>query len=253
MKYAKVIAIDGPSASGKSTIGRRLARYLGYLFVDSGLFYRVVAFEAIKRNIPVDDVDALAEYAETMDLVYDHDLRKGKSITMLDGEPTSKELYRPNVDLVVPLIAAHEAVRVAVRKRQHALAASEGSIVMSGRDVGSVVLPDADRKFFLELSAEERAHRRFTNWQINKLPGTYEDALIDILLRDQLDRTRAVSPMLPAEDAKILHTHGMDLTLSYLMVLHFVEIREPGDFELREMPPKKQAVSEAQPENEVGE
>jgi len=202
-----IIAIDGPSGSGKSTLGRMLARELGLLYIDTGSMYRAVALAVIESTLnEADDVavSALAERVD-IDLAGDPDSLK----VTLDGRDVSDRIRDEDVTHISSIISTIPAVRRALVKRQREL--GERGAVMNGRDIGTVVFPFADVKFFLDAQIEERAQRRLAEEREHNPAATYEQTLADITERDRRDTTRADSPLVAAEDAIVVDSSGMSI------------------------------------------
>lgn len=200
-----VIAIDGPAASGKSTVGEAVAARLGYLYFDTGAMYRAVTWLALAQGVPVSDearVTALAEAAEIDVLPAARD--DGRQYTVLvNGEDATWVIREPAVVLNVSQVSAYRGVRAALVIQQRRLAA-RGRIVMVGRDIGTVVLPNAPLKIYLDASVEARARRRWLEEQARGGARSYEDVLAEVRRRDEIDSTRAVGPLRPAVDAVIV-------------------------------------------------
>ncbi|MCC6421147.1 MAG: (d)CMP kinase [Gemmataceae bacterium] len=201
------IAIDGPAASGKTSVGQALARALGYSFLDTGLMYRAFTLAALRRGIPADDAQGCAQLANTMamDVRLDDEAR-----VLLDGEDVTPLLRGPEVEEHVSAYSAIPAVREAMVASQQALA-SRGPAILAGRDVGTVVLPQAPLKLFLTASAEERASRRRAQageWEGGHHP---DESHRHVSGRDARDTTRAASPLRAADDAVVLDTTSMSL------------------------------------------
>jgi cytidylate kinase len=211
MKTPNIIAIDGPAASGKSTLGRRLADSKGYLFFDTGVMYRAVTWEALSRNIPIPDEAAVTNLAETCQIdVRPASKDDGRACdVLLDGVDITWETRRPDVEANVSPVSAYRGVRQALASQQRRIGL-RGQVVMVGRDIGTVVLPEADLKIYLDASAEERARRRYD--EIIKRGGQadYEQILAGVRNRDQIDSTRAFSPLRAAEDAIILDSDQLN-------------------------------------------
>jgi cytidylate kinase len=187
----RVIAIDGPAGSGKSTVSRRLAERLGLKYLDTGAMYRAVAFAALRRNIDPDDDDKVA--ALTRDLALDVTLDN----VMVDGVDATVEIRGPEVTRAVSIVAANVGVRDELRRRQREWATAHGGGVIEGRDIGTVVFPDAELKVYLTASADERAQRRAK--EVTEL--NYETVAADLARRDALDQGRDHSPLAAADDA----------------------------------------------------
>ncbi len=204
------VAIDGPVASGKSAVGRALARRLGYRFIDTGLMYRAVAWAALCRGIDPEDGERLAELARSLDI----ELRwspEGEELRVLvDGRDVTGPLRSPEVEGIVSAVSARPEVRRVLVEKQRRLA-EDGPVVMAGRDIGTVVLPDADFKVFLTASAEERARRRYLERLARGEPAHYEAVLAEVKRRDEYDSGRPVAPLKPAPDSLILDTGGLSL------------------------------------------
>ncbi len=206
----RTIAIDGPAGAGKSTIGALVAERLGYLFLDTGAMYRAIALAALRRGIDGDDAPRLAKLArEVRVLIGPPTVRDGRAYTvLLDGEDVTWAIRGADVDRVVSQVARVPAVRDAMVEQQRGLA-SRGRVVMVGRDIGTVVLPDAQRKIYLTASAAERAKRREEELASRGDIRPRQDLLQEILRRDRLDSERAVAPLRAASDAVVVETDGL--------------------------------------------
>ena len=200
-----VVALDGPGSSGKSSVGAAAALACGYRFCDTGLLYRAVTWLAIARELSASYPHAVRGLVDEVELAPDADGRLARVV--VDGVDHTDDVRGPEVDAAVSAISAIPELRLALLDRQRDLAAS-GGIVMAGRDIGTVVLPDADLKLFLDASVEERARRRTDERRLD--PGSDEAlAILEALRRrDELDATRAVAPLRPARDARIISTDG---------------------------------------------
>ncbi len=194
-----VVAIDGPAGAGKSTAARRLAAALGYTYVDSGAMYRAVGLAVRRHGTDPDDAAAIAELVERVTFVADPD----RTRVLLDGADVTAELRAPEAGAWASRIARHALVRERLVARQRALAA-DGGIVMDGRDIGTVVFPDARYKFFLTASADERARRRQAQDAGGGVASDLAAARADIDMRDRRDRERAIAPLRPAADAVVI-------------------------------------------------
>ncbi len=202
----RVIAIDGPAGTGKSSVSRGLARQLGARYVDTGSMYRIVTLAMLRTGVDLDDPGAIAGAADVqMSVGFDPDVEQ----TFLDGEDVSVQIRGDDVTRAVSAVAAVPEVRARLVALQRRLAEGDEDVVLEGRDVGTVVLPDADVKIFLTASAETRAKRRNDQNIAAGLSDEYEQVLADVIRRDHLDSTRAVSPLRPADDAVIVDTSDM--------------------------------------------
>ena len=200
-----VVALDGPGSSGKSSVGAAAAREVGYRFCDTGLLYRAVTWLAEARGVPVDDPESLVALVGEVHLAPDATGRLSR--VMVDGVDHTDDVRGPAVDAAVSAVSAVGVVRAALLQRQRDLAAS-GGIVMAGRDIGTVVLTDADLKLFLDASVEERARRRTTERGLDPDSPAAQEILDALRRRDHLDATRAVAPLRIADDARIITTDG---------------------------------------------
>jgi CMP/dCMP kinase len=211
------IAIDGPAGTGKSSVSKGLARTLSARYLDTGAMYRLMTLHMLREGVDLSDPDAIA--AESADVPlsvgYDPDVDH----SYLGGEDVSTQIRGDEVTRAVSAVSAVPAVRHRLVQLQRELAAGQGSVVVEGRDIGTVVLPDADVKFFLTASAETRARRRNNQNIASGLGDNYDVVLTDVQRRDHLDSTRALSPLRPAEDAIIVDTSNMteDKVVAYLV------------------------------------
>ncbi|AFM17416.1 cytidylate kinase [Mycolicibacterium chubuense NBB4] len=207
MTRSLVIAIDGPAGTGKSTVARGLATALGARYLDTGAMYRIVTLSMLRRGVDLGDTSAIAASAEQVELAVGHDPAEDRSY--LAGEDVSAEIRGDAVTKAVSAVSAVPAVRTRLVALQRALTDGPGRVVVEGRDIGTVVLPDADVKIFLTASAEERARRRNEQNVAAGLPDDYAGVLADVERRDHLDSTRAVSPLRAADDAVVVDTSDM--------------------------------------------
>jgi len=207
-KAVPVITIDGPSGSGKGTISRMLARELGFHFLDSGALYRLLAFAAQRRGIALDDEPALSALCGELDIRFPAD-GDGDRV-LLDGEDVGDAIRTEAAGGGASRVAALPAVREALLDRQRRFRLLPG-LVADGRDMGTVVFPDAEAKIFLTASAEERARRRCKQLKEKGNPVFYEDILTDIQVRDERDASRSVAPLRPAQDADLVDTSELDI------------------------------------------
>ena len=195
------VAIDGPVSSGKTTVSQRLAAKTGHLYLDTGAMYRAVAFLALTNGVDLDNGAALAAMLShhRVEIVPDHAATAGYRIA-IDGADTGDRPFDPDVAAAVSSVAALPHVRGELVTRQRAIAA-QGPVVMAGRDIGTVVLPDARFKFFLTASVDERARRRHAEFAERGIAVPFDEVRAGIAERDRLDMTRATSPLRPADDA----------------------------------------------------
>jgi cytidylate kinase len=207
----QAIAIDGPAAAGKSTLGQALAERLGYLYFDTGVMYRAVALAALRREVPVGDETAVTELAEQLAIdVRPPSRSDGRQCdVMLDGEDVTWAIRSAEVDGHVSQVSVYPGVRQAMTRRQREIGL-RGRVVMVGRDIGTVVLPEADLKIYLDATTEARARRRYQEELGRGGEPDYQDVLDSVLQRDRIDSTRALAPLKPAEDAVILDTTRLD-------------------------------------------
>jgi cytidylate kinase len=196
------IAIDGPSGAGKGTVARAVAAELGYRHIDSGAMYRAIGWKAIQRLVPLDDEQAVTRVAE------DSRLEIVAEAVSIDGTDVTRAIRTPEIDRAAAAVARMPRVRAALVARQRELGA-RGGIVMEGRDIGTVVFPRADVKIYLDASPEERARRRALDPSHSGGPTAVAEVATALTARDELDRTRAASPLFAASDAVIIDTTRM--------------------------------------------
>jgi len=206
------ISIDGPAASGKSTVGELLARQLGYLYFDTGVMYRAVTWAALKRGVPIETEAQVTALAERLHVdVLPPDVDDGRQYTVVvDGVDVTWAIRAPEVDANVSRVSAYPGVRRTLVVQQRRVA-EKGSVVMVGRDIGTVVLPDADLKLYLDASVEERARRRWREMQARGREADYDDVLLSMRRRDEIDSHRQVSPLRAAEDAVVVDTTDLSV------------------------------------------
>jgi cytidylate kinase len=200
-----VVALDGPGSSGKSSVGAAAASNVGYRFCDTGLLYRAVTWLAENRGVEVDDAVALSALVDDVELAPDE--RGRLSRVLVDGVDHTDDVRGPEVDSAVSTVSAVPELRTALLARQRDMAKA-GGIIMAGRDIGTVVLPDADLKIFLDASVEERASRRTAERGLDPDGQEAGEILAALRRRDELDRNRRVAPLRPAADARIIVSDG---------------------------------------------
>ena len=221
MSASLVVAVDGPAGTGKSSVSRGLARSLSARYLDTGAMYRIVTLAVVRAGVDLADTPAIELAAADVPLSVGYDPDEDKAY--LDAEDVSSEIRGDAVTKAVSAVSAVPAVRARLVGLQRELAAGPGSVVVEGRDIGTVVLPDADVKIFLTASAEERARRRNEQNVAAGLGNDYEGVLADVKRRDHLDSTRTVSPLRAADDALVVDTSDMSESE---VIAHLVELVE---------------------------
>ena len=224
MTRPSTIAVDGPAASGKSTIGGLLAERLGYLYFDTGVMYRAVTWAAIARGIDVTDEAGVTGLAERLRIdVIRPTVADGRQYTVLaDGEDVTWEIRCPEVNWGVSPVSAYPGVRAALTAQQRRIG-QKGKIVMVGRDIGTVVLPDADLKIYLDATVEERAGRRYRETLARSESAEFDEVLASVQLRDEIDSGRALAPLRAAEDAVVVDTTALGIEAVLDRVLALVD------------------------------
>ena len=212
MSRPQTIAVDGPAGVGKSTIGKLLADRHGYLFLDTGVLYRAVALAALRKGVAPSDERALADTACELRVEIDRAAPGSGYMyaVRLEGEDVTHALRSPEVEKIVSEVSAHPEVRAALLDRQREIAQSTRSVLV-GRDIGTVVLPRADLKVYLDASLEERARRRHTELLGRGRGASFEDILEELRRRDKIDSGRASAPLRIPEDAVVIDTTGKDV------------------------------------------
>ncbi len=226
MPTPRRITIDGPAGAGKSTIGALVAERLGYLFLDTGAMYRAIALLALRRAVSPEDAGGLESIARhTRVSIGPPTVRDGRAYTVLaDGADVTWDIRDGSVDRIVSQVARHPRVREAMVEQQRRLA-ERGRVVMVGRDIGTVVLPDAELKVFLTASVQERARRRGEELEARGVVRSREELFHEILRRDRLDSERPVAPLRPAPDAIVLETDGHTVGEAFERVLQLIAAR----------------------------
>jgi len=213
----KIIAIDGPVATGKTVIGRLLSEEMEYRFLDTGTLYRAIAWLSIQHDINPWDETALTAIASK----YNLDIIGNERRILINGNPVQLEHYRVEIDKIVSLIASVSGVRDSLIQQQRKLA-DQGNIVIVGRDIGTVVAPHATLKLYLQATAEERTKRRFAELQRSGHTITYAEVLSELCARDRLDSERSHSPLKPAGDAYMIDTDGLTIDQVLSQILEII-------------------------------
>ena len=221
-----IIAIDGPSGVGKSTLSKILAHELGYINLDTGAMYRTVALAASRRGIDAGDYAALGRLCR--DITIDFARKDGAEQVFMNGEDVSAAIRTPAISLLTAAVAACPAVREAMVARQRELG-SGGGVVLEGRDIGTVVFPGADVKFFLLASAEVRGRRRFLELQAKGVDVDLARTIAEVEARDAADSSRASSPLRKAEDAVVIDTTELDIPQVLERMFTVVKARQQGE------------------------
>ncbi len=204
-----IVAIDGPSGVGKSTLSKLLALDLGYINLDTGAMYRAVALASLRREIDAKDHEALKQICEEIDIEFERDGKEER--VLLNGEDVSTQIRTPEISLLTASVAACPDVRKAMVERQRILGA-DGGVVLEGRDIGTVVFPHADVKFFLKASAEVRGQRRFLELQAKGVNVDLARTISEVQARDIADTNRTNSPLRQADDAIVIDTTDLNIT-----------------------------------------
>ncbi len=211
-----IIAIDGPAGSGKSTTARLVAQKLGYIYIDTGAMYRALTLKVIEAGIDPKDENSIVELAEKtkIELLY----QNGNLKVMLDDKDVTEKIRTPEVTSLVSIVSAHPKVRDVMVKKQRELG-KNGGVVMDGRDIGTVVFPDADLKIFMNADIKERAKRRQKEMQMQGFDADIEELVKEIEERDKLDSTREVGPLKKANDAVEIDTTNLTIDEQVDLVL----------------------------------
>lgn len=207
MSHYVSIAIDGPAASGKSSVGLELSKRLGYLFLDTGVMYRAVTWAALQKRIEINDEEKVSKFTSQLVIkINQPSLNDGRTNDIcVDGIDITRRITDKNVNENVSQVSKYKEVRNSLTIQQQEIA-QNGNIVMVGRDIGTVVLPNADYKFFLNASTQERAKRRHLEEIRKGGKPVFEEIQSNIIERDRIDTTRILAPLIPAKDAHIINT-----------------------------------------------
>lgn len=215
------VAIDGPAGAGKSTIARAAAKELGFIYVDTGALYRSIGLNALRKGVDLADTNAIEKSLEGMKVELSFD-SQGAQIVLLNGEDVSSLIRTPEVSMSASKVSAVPAVRAFLLDLQRNMAKTQ-SVIMDGRDIGTVVLPNAEVKIFLTASPEIRAKRRFDELIEKGQEVKYEDVLADVIERDYNDSHREIAPLKPAEDSKFADTSGLTLEESINLIINIIK------------------------------
>ncbi len=214
------VAIDGPSGAGKSSISREAARRLGFIYVDTGAMYRAAAVFVMQRRIDPDDAERIGSILPMLDIELRYE--NGEQKVYLCGENVSRVIRTREVTRCAPIVSAHPKLRQCLSDMQQEMA-QKNNIIMDGRDIGTVVLPNADVKIFLTASPEVRAQRRYKEMCEKGMDVTYEEVLSDIRERDYYDENKPISPLRPAKDSILIDTSELDFEHSVQLVVDTVK------------------------------
>ena len=217
------IAIDGPSGAGKSSLARRAAAHFGFIYVDTGAIYRCVGLAAHRQGIDTKDAEAIAALLPSLSIGMRYN-EAGEQRMFLGEEDVSAAIRMPEISICASNVSAHAAVRAYLLEMQRKMA-REHDVIMDGRDIGTVVLPDAELKIFLTASAEARAQRRMLELQAKGVEAQFDEVLRDIELRDYQDSHRETAPLRRAEDAVLLDTTEIDFDGSFVALCRIIEER----------------------------
>ncbi len=217
------IAIDGPAGAGKSTIARKVAAELSIIYVDTGAMYRAIGAYAIRKGVDTKDASAVAALLPEISLELTYSEEQGQRI-FLNGEDVSSEIRLPEMGMAASNVSAIPEVRAFLLEQQRGMAKRQ-SVIMDGRDIGTVVLPDAEVKIFLTASAEERARRRWKEFSEKGLPDTYEEILADVIRRDEQDMNRPIAPLKQADDAILLDSTALNFAETVEKVKEIIKER----------------------------
>jgi CMP/dCMP kinase len=223
MSLPSIIAIDGPAASGKSTLAEKIAAHLGYLYFDTGVMYRAITLAVLQNKIHIENEETVSELAEKITIdVHPASVKDGrKNDIFLDGKDVTWEIIQPEVEANVSLAASYRRVRKEMTDQQRRIG-HRGNVVMVGRDIGTVVFPDADLKIYLDASCEERARRRFEERRSRGEIVEYEQVLAGMQKRDQIDSSREIAPLRAAPDAIIIQSDGLGIDQIFQKVLQVI-------------------------------
>lgn len=214
------IAIDGPSGAGKSTVSKAIAKAMGIVYVDTGALYRTVGYFAREQGIAVDNASAVVPYLDriSIEVCYEN----GVQCVYLNGENLGDRIRQNEISMYASAVSSIPEVRAFLLDTQKKIAA-ENPVIMDGRDIGTVILPDAQVKVFLTATNEARARRRCKELEEKGMPASYEEILADMNRRDEADRTRAIAPAIPAADAVVFDNSDLDFDATVSELLRLIE------------------------------
>lgn len=215
------IAIDGPAGAGKSTIAKAAAKHLGFIYVDTGAMYRAIGLYTIRRGVDATDVEGVKSLLSEIEVTLARDENKAQ-LVLLNGEDVSSLIRTEQVSMAASRVSAIPEVRAFLLNLQRDLASAQ-NVIMDGRDIGTVVLPDAKVKIFLTASAEIRARRRYDELVAKGEEAVYEDVLADVIERDNNDMNRPIAPLKPAQDSILVDTSELNLEESIDLLIRTIE------------------------------
>lgn len=210
MKKKLIVAIDGPAGAGKSTIAKIVARELSYLYIDTGAMYRAVTWKALQKKVPLRNADALTKLTAETNLVLKQDRKNNLLKVFVDGEDVTHKIRSEKISRNTNVVAAVQGVRKILRDKQRAMG-KKGGVVMEGRDIGTAVFPNADIKFYLDASPQERAKRRFQELKAKGKRVSLERIAKALAQRDYKDKHRGISPLKQAKDAIVIDSTDLSL------------------------------------------
>ncbi len=224
MGMAEIIAIDGPAGSGKSTIGKLLAEYLDYFYFDTGVMYRAVTLAAINQGIDIENESRISSIAKNVKIVFQTPtINDGRDCDILmEGQDVTWDIRSPEVDAKVSIVSAYPKVRLVLSEKQRQIGL-QGRVVMMGRDIGTVVLPEADLKIYLDASLEERVRRRYHERIQRREDVDYDSILAMLRERDRIDSTREFAPLKPADDSIVIDTDGLNIQQVFAKIVELTE------------------------------